>query len=36
MALLSFDFSGSGISEGEYVTLGMNESADLECLIYYV
>jgi hypothetical protein len=29
MGLFSFDFSGSGLSEGEYVTLGKNESIDL-------
>jgi len=26
IALFCFDFSGSGLSEGEYVTLGVNES----------
>ncbi len=29
LALLTFDFSGSGLSQGEFVTLGLNESADL-------
>lgn len=28
-----FDFSGSGMSEGEYVTLGVRESQDLEDII---
>jgi len=32
----SLDFSGSGLSEGEYVTLGYNEREDLECLIKYL
>ncbi|EGR27774.1 serine protease family, putative [Ichthyophthirius multifiliis] len=31
--LVSFDFSGSGKSEGQYVTMGFNESKDLECVI---
>lgn len=33
VGLFCFDFSGSGLSEGEYVTLGYNESSDLECVI---
>lgn len=28
-----FDFSGSGMSEGEFVTLGVRESQDLEDVI---
>ncbi|EGR31913.1 hypothetical protein IMG5_099930 [Ichthyophthirius multifiliis] len=36
LALFSFDFTGCGQSEGEYVTLGINESEDLECIIYYL
>ena len=31
--LCCFDFSGSGLSEGEYVTLGYNESEDLQIII---
>lgn len=31
-----FDFCGSGISEGEYVTLGLNESEDLEAVISHI
>jgi len=27
--LLTFDFAGSGCSDGKYVTLGFNESNDL-------
>ncbi|EAR95809.2 alpha/beta hydrolase family protein (macronuclear) [Tetrahymena thermophila SB210] len=33
IGLFCFDFSGSGLSEGEYVTLGINESQDLECIV---
>jgi len=36
VALFCFDFSGSGLSEGEYVTLGVNESHDLECVIEHL
>ncbi|EGR27284.1 hypothetical protein IMG5_198760 [Ichthyophthirius multifiliis] len=36
LALLTFDFTGSGLSDGEYVTLGKYESEDLECIINYV
>ena len=31
-----FDFSGSGRSEGKYVTLGWNEKDDLDCVIRYL
>ncbi|EGR31796.1 hypothetical protein IMG5_102050, partial [Ichthyophthirius multifiliis] len=36
IGLFCFDFSGSGISEGEYVTLGKNESEDLEIIVKYL
>lgn len=36
IGLFCFDFAGSGISEGEYVTLGINESLDLECIIAHL
>lgn len=36
MGLFCFDFSGSGLSEGEYITLGINESHDLECVVNYL
>ena len=31
-----FDFCGSGLSEGEYVTLGLHESEDLEVVISHI
>jgi hypothetical protein len=36
IGLFCFDFAGSGISEGEYVTLGINESLDLECVVNHL
>ena len=36
IGFLTFDFTGSGLSEGQYVTLGKNESEDLECIINYI
>lgn len=33
---LTFDFSGSGKSEGEYVSLGAFEKDDLKCVIKYL
>ena len=36
IALFSFDSSGSGRSEGEYVTLGLNEQSDLDCVIKFL
>eukprot|EP01017_Pseudomicrothorax_dubius_P046846 TRINITY_DN8312_c0_g1_i4.p1 TRINITY_DN8312_c0_g1~~TRINITY_DN8312_c0_g1_i4.p1 ORF type:complete len:460 (+),score=52.22 TRINITY_DN8312_c0_g1_i4:176-1555(+) len=36
IALASFDFSGSGLSDGEYVTYGCNERDDVEVVINYV
>ena len=35
-AFVVFDFCGSGMSEGEYVTLGLNESEDLETVISHI
>ena len=34
--LLSFDFSGSGMSDGEYVSLGAFEKDDLKAVIEYL
>lgn len=34
--LFSFDFSGCGNSEGEWVTLGWKEQKDLEAVINYL
>ena len=34
--LFCFDFSGSGLSEGEYVSLGIYESQDLKVVVDYV
>ena len=31
--LFSFDFSGCGCSEGEYVTLGWKEKDDLDVIV---
>ena len=33
---VSFDFAGSGNSDGEYVTLGWNEAEDLDAIIEYL
>ena len=35
-SLFAFDFSGSGLSEGEYVTLGAFERDDLQCVVEYL
>lgn len=35
-SLLSFDFSGSGKSEGDYVSLGAFEKDDLQCVVEYL
>jgi pimeloyl-ACP methyl ester carboxylesterase len=32
----AFDFSGSGLSEGEYVSLGHFEKDDLQCVVEYL
>ena len=34
--VVSFDFTGSGLSEGEYVSLGYYERFDLECVLQYL
>lgn len=36
ITLLSFDFSGSGMSDGEFVSLGYFEREDLKCVIEYL
>jgi alpha/beta superfamily hydrolase len=35
ISVLSFDFSGSGMSDGDYVTLGVNESEDVKEVVDY-
>ncbi len=34
--ICSFDFSGAGYSEGEYVTLGFNERHDIEAVVKFL
>jgi alpha/beta superfamily hydrolase len=34
--VLGFDFSGSGLSSGEFVTLGINEKEDLKAVLAFV
>jgi len=34
--LVTFDFCGSGLSDGEYVSLGFYEKDDLQCVIEYL
>ena len=34
--LFCFDFSGCGLSEGEYVSLGIYESQDLKAIVEYI
>jgi len=36
IAVVSFDFSGSGLSEGEYVTLGAWERLDIRAIVAYL
>ena len=36
ISLLVYDYVGSGQSDGEYVSLGYNESLDLEYIIQYI
>ena len=36
VAVLCFDFSGCGLSEGEYISLGYYEKDDVSCAIDYV
>lgn len=31
-----FDYTGSGMSDGEYITLGLKESDDLACVVEYL
>lgn len=33
MVAVSFDFTGCGLSHGEFVTLGYKEVHDLECIV---
>jgi alpha/beta superfamily hydrolase len=34
--VFAFDFTGSGRSDGEFITLGINESKDMEAVIKYL
>jgi len=36
MTVFAFDFAGSGLSEGEHVSLGFHEQEDLKCVIAYL
>jgi len=36
ISFASFDFSGSGMSEGEYITLGLKERFDVKFVIKYL
>ena len=36
ITVFAFDFSGSGKSEGEYISLGWHESNDVECVINFL
>ena len=36
MHYFSFDFSGSGNSDGEYISLGVHETEDLESIVKYI
>jgi alpha/beta superfamily hydrolase len=33
---MTFDFAGSGLSEGEYVSLGVHEIDDIDVCVKYV
>jgi len=35
-AVCAFDFSGCGMSDGEYVSLGWNETEDLRCILSWL
>lgn len=35
-SVFSFDFSGSGLSDGEYVSLGYYEAMDLDTVVSYL
>lgn len=36
MHYFSFDFSGSGVSDGEFISLGVKETEDLETVVRYI
>ena len=36
ISLFTFDFSGCGLSEGEYISLGWYEREDLKCVVDYL
>lgn len=36
MNLFCFDFSGCGLSEGEYISLGVYEAQDLKCVVEFL
>ena len=36
ITVFAFDFAGCGKSEGEYISLGLKESDDVECIINYL
>jgi alpha/beta superfamily hydrolase len=36
MSIFTFDFAGSGHSEGEYVSMGLNESMDIKVVVEYL
>ena len=36
ISVCAFDFSGSGLSDGNYVTLGQNETCDVEAIVNYI
>lgn len=36
LSLFAFDFSGSGMSDGEYISLGVNEKHDVETVVDYL
>ncbi|KAJ4758228.1 alpha/beta-Hydrolases superfamily protein [Rhynchospora pubera] len=36
ITLFTLDFSGSGLSEGDYVSLGWHEKDDLKCVVSYL
>ena len=36
ISVFALDFSGSGLSEGDYVSLGLNESIDLKTVVDYI
>ncbi len=36
ISVFTFDFCGSGLSDGEYVTLGSREQSDIECVVMHL